>query len=202
MWEQLNVVVPVASRLRVTLEEIARISDRQNRLYTTEFGALLGYRVADGVELGFGYRHVGFYNDNTGADEERLRQQVILTHGRFAGRLRLDERFNPRGSQVGFRIRPLFRYNLPLGPNNVALFASHESFILPNSTSWGQRAGYERMRNNVGLAFPLTKAVSADVGYLNQYRLPRGGARGQMDHALNVQLTVNLGTLGVAGLHD
>jgi hypothetical protein len=57
------------------------------------------------------------------------------------------------------------------------------------------------MRNNVGLAFPLTKAVRADVGYLNQYRLPRGGAREQMDHPLNVQLTVNLGTLDVAGLH-
>ena len=201
-WEQLNVVVPVASKLRVTLEEIARISNRQDGLYTTEFGALLGYQVANGVELGFGYRHVGFYNGNTGADEERLRQQVILTHGRFAGRLRLDERFNPRGSEIGFRVRPLFRYNLPLGPDHIALFVSHESFILPNSTSWGQRAGYERMRNNVGLAFPLMKAVSADFGYLNQYRPARGGAHGQMDHALNVQLTVNLGNLGVAGLHD
>jgi hypothetical protein len=57
------------------LDEIARISDRQNGLYTTEFGALLRYRVADGGELGFGYRHVGFYNDNTGADEERLRSR-------------------------------------------------------------------------------------------------------------------------------
>lgn len=201
-WEQLNVVVPVASKLRVTLEEIARVSDHQDGLYTTELGALLGYQVASGVELGFGYRHVGFYNGNTGADEERFRQQVVLTHGRFAGRLRLDERFNPGGPEIGFRIRPLFRYNLPLGPDHVALFASHESFILPNSTSWGQRAGYERMRNAVGVAFPLTKAVSADVGYLNQYRPARGGARGQMDHALNVQFTVNLGTLGVAGLHD
>lgn len=183
-WEQLNLVIPVASKLWVTLEEIARTSDRQDGLYTTEFGVLLGYRVTNGVDLGFGYRHVGFYNGNTGADEERLRQQVIFTHGRFAGRLRLDERFNPRRSEIGFRIRPLFRYNLRLRPDHVVLFASHESFILPNSTSWGQRAGYERMRNNVGLAFPVRKAVSADVGYLNQYRPARGGARGQMDHAL------------------
>lgn len=201
-WEQLNLVVPVAPRLRVTLEEIGRISNRQGGVYTTELGALVGWRVATGVELGFGYRHVGFYNRNLAPDEERFRQQVVLTKGRFAGRLRVDERLNPRGSEIGFRVRPLFRYNLPLGPERPVVFASHESFILPNSTGWGQRTGYERMRNIVGLAFRLGRAVTADVGYLNQFRLGRGGARAQVDHALNVQMTVNLGALGVAGLHD
>lgn len=204
LWEQLNVVVPVAPKVRVTLEQIARVSDRQGGVYTTEYGGLIGWQVAKGIELGFGYRHVGFHNENTGADEERLRQQVVVTRGRFAGRLRLDERFNPRGDEIGFRIRPLFRYNLPVGRKDeqISLFASHESFILPNSTSWGQRAGYERMRNILGVNFPIGKAVKADVGYLNQYRLPRGGAQAQMDHALSVQVTVNLGTLGVVGLHD
>jgi hypothetical protein len=201
-WEQFNVVVPVASHLRLTFEEIARTSSRQGGTYTSEFGGLLGWRVAEGVELGIGYRHVSFYNRNQAPDEERLRQQVVSTRGHFAGRMRLDERFNPNGSEIGFRVRPLIRYNLPLKREHVALFASHESFLLPNSTSWGQRAGYERMRNIVGVAFPLGKAVSADLGYLNQYRFARGGARPQMDHALNLQLTVNLGTLGVAGLHD
>jgi hypothetical protein len=37
------------------------------------------------------------------------------------------------------------------------------------------------MRNVVGLAFPLAKAVMADLGYLNQYRFAQGGARAQMD---------------------
>lgn len=201
-WEQLNVVVPVAPHLRVTLEQIARISDRQGGFYTTEFGGLLGWQIADGVELGFGYRRVSFYNGNSAPDEDRLRQQIVVNRGRVTGRLRLDERFNPLGSEIGFRVRPLLRYNLPLPKTRLTLFASHESFILANSTAWGQRAGYERMRNIAGLSFPLGKGVTADVGYLNQYRLPRGGARAQMDHALNVQMTVNLGKLGVAGLHD
>lgn len=201
-WEQLNLVVPVASRLRLTLEEIARVSDRQGGLYTSEFGGLVGWQVAKHVELGFGYRHVGFHNRNLAPDEERLRQQVVITGGRFVIRLRIDERFNPVGREIGFRFRPLLRYNLPLGPKRLVLFVSHESFVLPNSTSWGQHAGYERMRNMVGLAFPLGKAVSADLGYLNQYRLARDGARAQMDHVLNVQVTVNLGELRVANLHD
>ncbi|WP_294266922.1 DUF2490 domain-containing protein [uncultured Sphingomonas sp.] len=202
LWEQLNVVLPVANGVRVTAEQIARTSDRQEGIYTTEYGVLVGVQIAKGVELGVGYRHVGFFNANTAADEERVRQQIVIARGRFAGRLRLDERFNPGGDEIGFRVRPLVRYNLPLGRRRVSLFGSHESFILPNSTVWGQRAGYERMRNIVGFNVPIGKALSADIGYLNQYRLARGGAQAQMDHALSLQLTVNLDKLGVAMLHD
>ncbi|MEG3125683.1 DUF2490 domain-containing protein [Sphingomonas sp. GB1N7] len=192
LWLQVNTNVPVAKKLRVTLEQIARFSDRQRGLFQTEIGALLGYQVADGIELGFGYRRVGAYNGNTAADENRIRQQVVATFGHVVTRFRVDERFNPGGSEIGFRIRPLVRYNRPLAKKGWALFASHESFFQPNSTSWGQRSGYERMRNILGLTLPIGRKVSADVGYLNQYRFARGGARAQMDHALSLQLTINI----------
>ena len=192
VWLQVNTNVPLADRLRITLEQIARFSDRQDGLYQTEFGGILGYKVADDVELGFGYRKVGAHNGNTGADEDRLRQQVVAGFGPIVTRLRLDERFNPRGSAVGFRLRPLIRYNHPLGDRGLGLFVSHESFFLPNSTSWGQRRGYERMRNLAGVTVPVSRTVIADIGYLNQYRLARRGARAQMDHALSLQLTVNV----------
>ena len=129
LWLQVNTVVPLSDQARLTLEQIARFSDRQDGLYQTEFGGILGYRVADGVELGFGYRKVGAHNGNTGANEDRLRQHIVLTRGPLVGRLRVDERFNPRGSEVGFRIRPLLRYNQRLRGTRVALFASHESFF-------------------------------------------------------------------------
>lgn len=202
LWLQVNTVVPLADGMRLTLEEIARFSDRQEGLYQTEFGGLLAYRIAKGVDLGFGYRKVGSHNANPAADEDRLRQQVVGTFGRFSTRFRVDERFNPRGSEVGFRIRPLIRFNHPLAGRGLALFVSHESFLLPNSTSWGQRHGYERMRNILGLAFPIGRNVAADVGYLNQYRFARGGARAQMDHALNLQLTINLRADSGPHLHD
>ncbi len=201
-WEQLNVVVPLTKQVRVTLEQIARTSDRQDGIYTTEYGALLGWQIAKGIEFGAGYRRVGFHSLNLAADEDRLRQQIVVNRGRFVGRFRLDERLSTVGSGIGLRIRPLFRYNLPLGRPRLALFASHESFLLPNSTRWGQRSGYERMRNILGVALPIGKALNADIGYLNQYRFGRSGARPQTDHALSVQLTVNLGALGVAVLHD
>ncbi|HEU0067619.1 MAG TPA: DUF2490 domain-containing protein [Sphingomonas sp.] len=201
LWFQINTNVPVADRVRLTLEQIARFSDRQDGLYQTEFGGLLSYRAVEGVELGFGYRKVGAHNGNTGADEDRLRQQVVATFGLFTTRFRVDERFNPRGSEIGFRVRPLIRYNYPLRKKGVALFVSHESFLIPNTTSWGQRSGYERMRNIAGFVLPMGRAA-ADVGYLNQYRLGRGGARAQMDHALTVQLTINTAALTAPSTHD
>lgn len=193
IWLQANTIVPLDSDTRVTLEQIARFSDRQDGLYTTEFGALVGQRVSKHFELGFGYRHVSYFNGNTGRDEDRFRQQVLGNFGRLSTRFRIDERIHPEGNKIGFRIRPLVRYNQPVGTKGLAVFVSHESFFLANSTSWGQRRGYERMRNWLGLVVPISPSMSADIAYLNQYRFARGGAQAQMDHALNLQLTINLG---------
>jgi hypothetical protein len=192
LWLQVNTNVPVDDRVRVTLEQIARFGDRADGLFQTEFGALVGYRATDRLELGIGFRKVGAHNGNTADDENRLRQQIVGTFGRFVTRFRIDERFHPRGDEIGFRIRPLIRYNHKIGGRGYALFVSHESFILPNSTAWGQRRGYERMRNIVGFVVPFGKRVTADIGYLNQYRPGTPASREQMDHSLTLQLTINL----------
>lgn len=202
LWLQVNTNVPIAKRVRLTLEQIARFGDRPDGLNQTEFGGILGWRVADGVELGFGYRKVGAHNGNAAANEDRLRQHVVATFGPVVTRLRVDERFHPGGDEIGFRIRPLVRYNHRLDARGFALFVSHEGFYLPNGTRWGQRRGYERMRNIVGIAVPLGGQVNADIGYLNQYRPSRGGSRAQMDHALNVQLTINVGTSAAPRVDD
>lgn len=192
LWLQANSNVTLTPELRVTLEQIARFSDRQDGLYQSEFGALFQYKASREIELGFGYRWVGAHNGNRGANENRIRVQAVGTFGRVFTRFRIDARLNPRGDEVGFRVRPLVRYNQPLSKQGLALFATHESFLLPNSTSWGQRSGYERMRNTLGLAIPLGQQINADLGYLNEYRLGRGRSRGQMGHAVSLQLTVNL----------
>ncbi|SOB86717.1 Protein of unknown function [Sphingomonas guangdongensis] len=201
-WWQLNAVVPLTERLRLTVEQIARASDHQGGLYQTEVGAILGYRAVDGVELAIGYRRVGGHNGAAGANEDRLRQHVVVTAGRSVGRLRVDQRFRNDQPGIGVRIRPLLRYNLPVRGAGLALFYSHESFILPNSTRWGQRRGYERMRNIVGVALPIARGVSADVGYLNQYRLGRSAVPAQMEHALLVQLTLSMAGGSAAQVDD
>ena len=193
LWEQVNLNVPLTREVRVTLEQIARWGDRADGLNQTEVGALLGLKVSKAVEFGIGYRRVGLFSATSpDVHENRLRQQVVVTHGRMVGRFRIDERFNPGGDEIGFRIRPLARYNHPLGAKGLAAFVSHESFVLPNSTAWGQRSGYERMRNMAGVTVPLfARKALLDIGYLNQYRFGRGGARPQMEHALSLQLTIN-----------
>lgn len=192
LWLQVNTHVPLAPNLRLTLEQIARFGDRQGGLFQTEVGGILGYKVASNVELGIGYRNVGVQSGASSLVEHRVRQHMIATFGPWFTRFRIDERFYPTGHEIGFRIRPMIRYNYALDRKGLALFASHESFFLANSTAWGQRRGYERMRNLIGLVLPLSQRMSADVGYLNQYRFARGGARARMDHGLSMQLTINL----------
>lgn len=192
-WEQVNVNVPLTPDVRVTLEQIGRWGDRADGISQTEYGGLLGWKVSKAVELGFGYRRVGLFSaTGPSVHENRLRQQMVLTHGNLFARFRVDERFNPGGDEVGVRIRPLLRRNFPLRSGRLAFFASHESFFLPNSTRWGQRSGYERMRNMLGVTIPLiTRKALLDIGYLNQYRFGRTGIRPQMEHALSLQLTIN-----------
>ncbi|MFK3888038.1 DUF2490 domain-containing protein [Sphingomonas sp. NPDC079357] len=192
-WEQVNVNVPLTPEARITLEQIGRWGDRADGISQTEYGALLGWKTSKTVEFGLGYRRVGLFTaTGPSVHENRLRQQVVVTRGNLFGRFRVDERFNPGGSEIGVRIRPLLRRNFPLASKKLVFFASHESFLLPNSTRWGQRSGYERMRNMLGITVPfIARKAMLDIGYLNQFRFGRAGARPVMEHALSLQLTIN-----------
>jgi hypothetical protein len=47
------------------------------------------------------------------------------------------------------------------------LLASHESFVNLGGGA-GQRGGYDRARDFLGLGVPLSKRVGIEIGYLNQ----------------------------------
>lgn len=194
LWLQANGTARIADDTRVTLESIGRFGDNAGGFSHAELGALFTRTISKGVEIGLGYRHVEDWDHGDALpNEERLRQQVIFSFGRgFTTRLRLEQRFNSRGGAVGVRIRPQLRYSLPLAAKGPALFVSHEDFLNFNDTGWGQRSGYERMRNAIGLSVPLSKHVTTDIGYLNQYRFGRAGKRDAMDHALTLALAITL----------
>jgi hypothetical protein len=194
LWLAANASAPIGDGARVTLESIGRFSDRAGGFFHSEFGALGSVTVTKGVEIAAGYRHVEDWDHGRALpNEERLRQIVTITLSkRFATRLRLEQRFNSSGSGVGVRFRPQQRFTLPLGDKGPTLFVTHEDFINLNDTRWGQRSGYERMRNAIGITVPLAKNLSTDIGYLNQYRFGRGRARDQMDHAMTLTLSLTL----------
>lgn len=198
LWFQVNGSVAIGTREKVTLEGIGRFSDRAEGFSHAETGILFTHTTSSGIELSIGYRHVEDWDRNGRLpNEERLRQMILVPLGSgFSGRLRFEQRFNSSGSEIGFRLRPRLGFETPLNPRGLKLFATQEHFLNFNSTAWGQRGGYERMRNAVGISIPLGSRLRGEVGYLNQYRFGRDGRRDQMDHAATFTLSFNVVSSG------
>ena len=198
LWFQTNGSVELGDHDKVTVEAIGRFSDKADGFSHAEAGLLFTRKLASGIELSFGYRHVADYDRGvTLPNEERLRQMVLVPLGSgFGFRLRSEQRFNSTGPEVGFRLRPRIGYEMPLGSGGFKLFVTEEHFINVNTTDWGQRGGYERMRNAIGVSIPLGGKLRGEVGYLNQYRFGRAGKRDQMDHAFTLTLNFNVASLG------
>jgi hypothetical protein len=198
LWLQVNASVTIGARDKVTLESIGRFSDRADGFAHAEFGGLFTHTTRGGIELSFGYRHVEDWNQGVRlANEERLRQMVLVPLGSgFTGRLRFEQRFNSGGSEIGFRLRPRLGFERPLNGHGLRLYATQEHFVNLNTTAWGQRGGYERMRNAVGISIPLGGRLRGEIGYLNQYRFGRDGRPDQMDHVATFTLSFNVARLG------
>lgn len=198
LWLQVNASVPVGERQKITLEGIGRFSDRAEGFSHAEAGILFTHSLESGIELSFGYRHVEDWDaDGRLPNEERLRQMILVPLGSgFSGRLRFEQRFNSSGSEIGFRLRPRLGFETPLNTHGLKLFATQEHFLNFNSTDWGARAGYERMRNAIGVSIPISGNVRGEVGYLNQFRPGRDGGRDRMDHALTFTLNLSVSGTG------
>ena len=199
LWTTASATVKLSSRFRLSEEVTARFSDKRNGLYELEVNSLLGYKLSDKVTAWAGYTHNPQYD---GGDfqvlERRLREQVTVDNlakigrGKLNGRLRTEQRWREGVDGTGWRVRPYLKFSLPLKEGRkTALVLSHESFVNLNSTKFQGQTGYERMRNLVGISTPLSKVVSAEIGYLNQYRTVRGG-RDRMDHAASISLSLSL----------
>ncbi|MBX3566021.1 MAG: DUF2490 domain-containing protein [Sphingomonas sp.] len=201
LWLQTNGTIAIGDREKVTLEGIGRFSDRAEGFAHAEAGALFTHTTESGIELSIGYRHVEDWNKGVRLpNEERLRQMILVPLGSgFSGRLRTEQRFNSLGGAVGLRVRPRLAFDTPLNDSGLKLFATQEHFWNVNTTSWGQRGGYERMRNAVGISLPLIGKVRGEIGYLNQYRFGRDGRRDQMDHAATFTLAFNVASFSGSG---
>jgi hypothetical protein len=198
LWLQTNGSVQIGAREKATMEGILRFSDRVQGVSHTELGGLFTHTLRGGVELSFGYRHVEDWDRNGRLpSEERLRQMILVPlGGGFSGRLRFEQRFNSSGSEIGFRLRPRLGFDTPFGSHGLHFFATQEHFLNLNTTAWGQRGGYERMRNAVGISIPMSRNLRGEVGYLNQYRFGRDGRRDQMDHVATFTLSFNVARHG------
>lgn len=180
-WTNAAVNVRLGDRWRLQEEMTWRFSDKRNGLYEIESNTLLGYRLNKVVTVWAGYTHDPQYS---GGDftvmEHRAREQVTfdsfadLGPGKLTGRLRLEERWRNHVEGAGWRFRPYLKYSLPVF-GQTALNFSTEPFFNINATPFQKQSGLDRVRNLVTVSTPLTKAISGEVGYMNQHGFVRGG---------------------------
>ncbi len=193
LWGAVIISADVSKDVVVTMEGVARLTDDVSRLGQSILRPSIGYRLGKNTVVSLGYAYVA--TDPTGpvsSDEHRFWQQLAFrvagngTGPTVTGRTRIEQRWVEGRADMGWRLRQQLRATAPLTGRTRAVLWS-EAFVSLDDTSWGQRSGLDRWRNSVGLAIPVTKAVTVEPGYINQWIVARGHDR--VHHIANVSLT-------------
>jgi hypothetical protein len=181
LWTNVNVTVKLSDRWRLSEEGTVRFSDRRNGLYEIESNTLLGYRLNKVVTLWAGYTHnPQYFGGDFTIMEHRAREQVtfdgfaMVGKGKFNGRIRLEQRWRDGLDGTGWRVRPYLKYSLPIA-GKTALNLSTEPFFNLDTTAFQKQSGLDRVRNLVTVSTPLTRNLTGEVGYMNQYGFVRNG---------------------------
>ncbi|MBO9576025.1 MAG: DUF2490 domain-containing protein [Sphingobium sp.] len=198
LWLNGSVTVDLGNGFKISDEIVARFSDAQKGLYEIENNLLLNYKINKTVTIAAGYTHDPLYSGGHFTRmEHRAREQVSfdniakIASGQISTRARMEQRWRDGMTGTGWRFRPYVKWTLPIAnKGKTTLNIWHESFINLNKTPGQTVSGYDRMRNNITVKFPISKVVSIEAGYLNQYQFTRN-APNKMDH-------VATATLGVA----
>jgi hypothetical protein len=199
LWTSASVNVKLSDKWRLQQDLTGRFSDGRDGLYEVESVTLLGYKIARDVALAAGYVHNPQYS---GGDftvmEHRAREQVTFDNvarigaGKLSARLRMEQRWREGADGTGWRMRPYVKFSLPLSKGSkTSLVVSSEMFVNLNGTPFQRQDGLDRMRNLVAINTPLTKTLSAEIGYLNQRGFVRGG-EDTSDHAASISLSLSL----------
>jgi hypothetical protein len=199
VWTTQTVNLKLADKWRLQEELVERFSDNRHGLYEVESNTLLGYRLSKAVTLWGGYTHDPQYSrGHFTVMEPRLREQVTFDNvaklgpGKLSFRMRMEQRWRDNAAGTGWRARPYVKYSVPLAKGSrTALILSSETFFNLNTTAFQKQDGLDRMRNFVGISTPLSKKLTADIGYLNQHGFVRGGPDSS-DHVLSASISLSL----------
>ncbi|WP_404365924.1 DUF2490 domain-containing protein [Sphingomonas sp. MMS24-J45] len=192
-WASFWVQGPLAGKLLGSVDGSLRVSDRGTDAPTILIRPLVGVQATRTLSLWGGYTYVASNPSGRPAvREHRAVQQAMWNVGKVAGgnlvsRTRLEQRWVEGRAGTGHRLRQMLRYTTPIDRRNTQFVLSSETFVAFNSTPFGQAAGFDQVRNFVGLNLPIAPKLTADVGYMNRY-IRRRGAEDRMDHILPVTL--------------
>jgi hypothetical protein len=194
-WVNVTAMGPVSGRLVYFAEVQPRAGDGMSRLDQLILRGALGWKLSPSLTVYQGYAHiVSPVEGGPDRNEERSFQQISWTMGKpFGGELssrtRLEQRWRSDGSDMGWRLREMLRYEKALdarrqGPS--ALVYS-ELFVALNDTDWGARSGFDQVRTFLGLELPVAGASTMEVGYLNQ-AVNQTSGRTRMNHVASITL--------------
>lgn len=199
LWTTQVANVKLSDKWRVQQELVERFSDNRHGLYEIESNTLLGYRLSKAVTLWGGFTHDPQYSGgNFTVMENRLREQVTFDNvaklgpGKLSFRMRTEQRWRDNVAGTGWRARPYVKYSIPLAKGSkTSLVLSNETFLNLNTTAFQKQDGLDRMRNLIAISTPLSKRITAEIGYLNQHGFVRGGPD-TSDHVASISLSLNL----------
>jgi hypothetical protein len=195
-WNTINLSTHIAKDVPVTLELSGRMVDDSSRLGVAIFRPAIGYKFSDSVTVFLGYTHQKTINEGRAdVDENRIHQQLNWRIGKIgkatlASRTRIEQRWIKGANDMGWRLRERLQLQIPLKPKKTNLVLSSEMLFALNSTDWGARAGFDQMRNFIGVNFPIGKGMTLETGYQNRYQERRGSAD-RMDHIIPITLNIS-----------
>jgi hypothetical protein len=197
LWSVVTATVKLSPHWRLSQDLTPRFSDNRHGLYEIESNTLIGYRLSKVTTLWAGYTHDPQY---TAGDftvmERRAREQITFDNfarlgpGKLSGRLRLEQRWRDGAAGTGWRLRPYLKFAFPLH-GKTSLNLSTEPFLDLNRTSFQRTAGLDRVRNLITISTPLSKSVTGEAGYLNQYGFVRRG-EDTSDHVAYFAVSLSL----------
>ena len=176
------------SRWRWWFDGHARFFEDSDGFETSIVRPGLGYDLDEHFTAWLGYGWIRNDPPSGSFDEHRVWQQ--LTWGRpydwgtpFS-RTRLEQRFDERGGETGWRLRQFLRWTRPVQPGSSLGFRVwDEVFIDLNDTQWGQDTGLRQNRAFLGLGWTLDARHTLEFGYMNQH-LARSGGPDSSNHIL------------------
>lgn len=194
-WMNLTAMGPVSRDLIYFAEVQPRIGQGVSQADQTLLRGAIGWKISSNLSIYQGYAHVMLpTKDGRDINEERSFQQVNWTIGKpwkgeLSSRTRLEQRWRSDGSDMGWRLREMLRYEkaLTAKSSTVNALVYAEGFIALNSTDWGQKARFDQLRSFIGTEIKLMGTSTAEIGYLNQY-IDQGSGAKRMNHVAAVTL--------------
>ncbi|MEJ7934998.1 DUF2490 domain-containing protein [Sphingobium sp. AN558] len=197
VWLNLTAMGRISGKLVYLAELQPRFGNGVSRLDQMIVRGAVGWKLSPTMTVYQGYAHIAVpVEGGRDLNEERSFQQLSWTLGKpwggeLSSRSRMEQRWRSDGSDMGWRLREMLRYEKPLRPGSQAVNAlvSVEGFVALNDTDWGARGGFDQVRSFVGAEVAVKGASTLEIGYLNQV-VNQSHRRTRVNHVASITLIV------------